>query len=279
MASRHRVQIPKTTNNTLRNLDDKSVEYLDVINQAWKSGSVSKKWKTATTILIPKPGKPLKLDNLRPISLTSCFGTVAEHAILNSVTQYPEERGIFLPNIIIFRAGILTQGAKKPTRDQVININIKDIGDILVLGLESAVAVILCSLVAIALAGAVADGGYGGGVSTGVGGSVVVLNSGGHGHGKVVLGPSFLVKTVHHVNKVSSGGALVAHSGLSGTNGNGGYGNGGYGNGGYGNGGLVYMPVYGLGLGALGGVGMAGVGVGAFGGHGGYGGYGGYAGW
>ncbi|KAL1440810.1 hypothetical protein MTO96_009110 [Rhipicephalus appendiculatus] len=107
----------------------------------------------------------------------------------------------------------------------------------------------------------VAHSGLGGGVGLGglgglggVGGSVVVLNSGGHGHGKVVLGPSFLVKTVHHVNKVSSGGALVAHSGLSGTNGNGGYGNGG----------VVYMPVYGLGLGALGGVGVGGLGGGSF---------------
>ncbi|KAL1445622.1 hypothetical protein MTO96_029134 [Rhipicephalus appendiculatus] len=59
--------------------------------------------------------------------------------------------------------------------------------------------------------------GYGGGVGgVGLGGSVVLLNGGHGGYGKVVAGPSFLVKTVHHVNKISGGGAVVAHSGLGG---------------------------------------------------------------
>ncbi|KAL3198882.1 hypothetical protein MRX96_001462 [Rhipicephalus microplus] len=59
-----------------------------------------------------------------------------------------------------------------------------------------------------------------------------------------VAGPAFLVRTVHHVNKVSGGGALLAHSGLGG-----GYGYGGLGYGGLGYGGLGYGGYGGYGYG------------------------------
>ncbi|XP_077508134.1 uncharacterized protein LOC144119369 [Amblyomma americanum] len=94
-------------------------------------------------------------------------------------------------------------------------------------------------------------GGYGGGYGAGYGGgygvgSSVALLRGGPGLYKAVPGPVFLVKTIHQVNKLSGGGALVAHSGLGG----GGYGIG-YGGLGYGGlgGGLGYG---GLGYGGLG---------------------------
>ncbi|XP_037505344.1 uncharacterized protein LOC119381643 [Rhipicephalus sanguineus] len=104
----------KITNKALRNLDDRSVEYLtDAINQAWRSGRVPEMWKTATTILIPKPGKPPSLDNLLPISLTSCVGKVAEHAILNRVSRYLEDRDIYPHNMIGFRPSIATQGSHR----------------------------------------------------------------------------------------------------------------------------------------------------------------------
>ncbi|CAN7989603.1 unnamed protein product [Ixodes pacificus] len=72
--------------------------------------------------------------------------------------------------------------------------------------------VILCVfavMVGVALAGGY--GGYGGGY--------------GHGYHKTVAGPSFLVKTVHHVSKVSQGGVHSSH--LIGVGGHGG----GYGHG------------------------------------------------
>ncbi|XP_077557110.1 uncharacterized protein LOC144171587 [Haemaphysalis longicornis] len=87
------------------------------------------------------------------------------------------------------------------------------------------VALLLCGLVGICLAGGL--GGYGGGFGGGFGGGY----GGGHGLGytKTVPGPSFIVKTVHHVNRLSQGAHLVGgqHGG-----GGGGYG-GGFG-GGYG---------------------------------------------
>ncbi|XP_070379199.1 uncharacterized protein [Dermacentor albipictus] len=86
----------KITNKALRNLDEKSIAYLtDIINQAWSSGKVPEMWKSANTILIPKPRKPPSLDNLRPISLTSCVGKVAEHAMLNRLSRYLEDHDIY----------------------------------------------------------------------------------------------------------------------------------------------------------------------------------------
>ncbi|KAK8769954.1 hypothetical protein V5799_013581 [Amblyomma americanum] len=104
--------------------------------------------------------------------------------------------------------------------------------------------------------------GYGGGLGYGAGlgggglgvgglgvggvgvGSSVALLSGGPPFAKAVAGPAFLVRSVHHVNKVSSGGALLAHSGLGGGYG---LGYGGLGYGGLGYGGLGYGGGYGYG--------------------------------
>ncbi|XP_049520945.1 acanthoscurrin-1-like [Dermacentor silvarum] len=89
--------------------------------------------------------------------------------------------------------------------------------------------------------------GFGYGVSgVGIGSSVALLR-GGPGLFKAVEGPAFLVKTVHHVNKMHGGGALLAHSGLGG-----GYGFGyrGYGYEGFGfDDGFGYGGGYGFGYG------------------------------
>ncbi|XP_049267748.1 uncharacterized protein LOC119378662, partial [Rhipicephalus sanguineus] len=81
-------------------------------------------------------GKPPSLDNLGPISLTSCVGNVVEHAILNRVSRYLEDRDIYPHNMIGFRPGLLTQEVMKLIKDQVINPNTRDIRAILGLDLE-----------------------------------------------------------------------------------------------------------------------------------------------
>nr|XP_037268606.1 chorion class B protein L11-like [Rhipicephalus microplus] len=145
------------------------------------------------------------------------------------------------------------------------------------------VATILSAVLAIAMAGGVGYGGlgygglgygglgyggyggYGGnggglGIGGGLGlggvgvGSSVALIRGAPGLYKAVPGPAFLVRTIHQVNRLSSGGALVAHSGL--------------GAGAYGS----YVRGYGGGLDGYGSV----LGYGGYGGYGGYSGYGGY---
>ncbi|XP_077484382.1 uncharacterized protein LOC144094318 [Amblyomma americanum] len=94
------------------------------------------------------------------------------------------------------------------------------------------IALVLCAVTSVAMAG-----GYGGGhdaiILTGHGGG---YGGGYGGHSKSVPGPSFLVNTVHHVHKLSHGGAiiggydLVPHGGGHG----GGYGGGHGGYGGHG---------------------------------------------
>lgn len=62
------------TNKMLRNLDDNSIEALTTFfNTHWEAGTLPNEWKHAHIVLIPKPGKPPGLTNMRPISLTSCL--------------------------------------------------------------------------------------------------------------------------------------------------------------------------------------------------------------
>ncbi|KAK8772734.1 hypothetical protein V5799_024022 [Amblyomma americanum] len=80
------------------------------------------------------------------------------------------------------------------------------------------VALLLCACAAVALAGDL--GGYGFGFG-GYGGYGGFEDGHSYGYHKTVPGPSFLVKTVHHVNKLHQGAHLVG----------GHYGHGGYGGG------------------------------------------------
>ncbi|XP_072143706.1 uncharacterized protein [Dermacentor andersoni] len=63
----------RVTNRALKNLNDVAIENLTAyFNTCWGAGSLPRQWKAAKIILIPKPGKPPNIENLRPISLTSC---------------------------------------------------------------------------------------------------------------------------------------------------------------------------------------------------------------
>ncbi|XP_037518363.1 uncharacterized protein LOC119395147 [Rhipicephalus sanguineus] len=127
------------TNKMLRNLDDRSIEYLtEKINETWRNGSVPEKWKMANTVLIPKPGKAPNVDNLQPISLTSCVGKVAEHVVLNRLRRYLEDNNVYTHNIIGFRAGLSTQDAMKMIKHQIIDHNTRDTRALLGLDLEKA---------------------------------------------------------------------------------------------------------------------------------------------
>ncbi|XP_077543463.1 uncharacterized protein LOC144155721 [Haemaphysalis longicornis] len=63
----------KVTNKTLKHLNEAAIASLTTLfNKCWREGKLPQTWKTAKTILIPKPGRPPGIENLRPISLTSC---------------------------------------------------------------------------------------------------------------------------------------------------------------------------------------------------------------
>ncbi|KAH8009662.1 hypothetical protein HPB51_018959 [Rhipicephalus microplus] len=78
------------TNAMVRNLSDEALQAItDHFNQeVWTpSGKIPAEWTLAQVVLIPKPGKRRSLDQLRPISLTSCIGKLFEKVILNRLEQ------------------------------------------------------------------------------------------------------------------------------------------------------------------------------------------------
>ncbi|XP_075730735.1 uncharacterized protein LOC119181403 [Rhipicephalus microplus] len=89
------------TNKLLRNLDGKSIAKLtEEVNILWAEGRVPETWRTASVILIPKPGKVLAMENIRPISLTSCVGKVMKHVVHNRVSRYIENKELFPCNML-----------------------------------------------------------------------------------------------------------------------------------------------------------------------------------
>nr|XP_037280028.1 uncharacterized protein LOC119172996 [Rhipicephalus microplus] len=111
----------KVSNKMLRNLDEQGTSRLtNFVNECWRNGEIPDEWKITEVILITKPGKPLEIQNMRPISLTSCVGKVMEHACLNRVNGYLESNNV-LSNIIGFRRGLSTQDAMIQLKQQVMD--------------------------------------------------------------------------------------------------------------------------------------------------------------
>ena len=130
----------RVSNKALRNLEDDSVEYLtDEINKIWKGGDIPEQWKLADVILIPKPGKAPSLDHLRPISLPSCVGKVAENVIQNRIADYIEHNDLFPHYLIGFRPGLSTQDAMKIIKTQILDNHTRDTRAILGLDLKKSI--------------------------------------------------------------------------------------------------------------------------------------------
>lgn len=107
-------------------------------NKCWRSGTLLKQWKKTKTILIPKIGKPLSTDNLRPISLTSCVGKVLEHALLNRWQEYLENEDFYPETIIGFHQHLSTQDVMIQIKHHVIDGETRDTKAVLGLDLQSA---------------------------------------------------------------------------------------------------------------------------------------------
>lgn len=98
------------TNKMLRNLDDQSISTLTkYYNHFWRLGALPQSWKHAKIALIPKPGKPLNIEHLRPISLTSCVAKVLEHIIHVRLTNHLISTSSLPHSMIGFRSGLCTQ--------------------------------------------------------------------------------------------------------------------------------------------------------------------------
>lgn len=124
------------TNKTLRNLDDNSITALtEYMNECWDKGELPSSWKHAKVIFIPKTGKTLSLDNLRPISLTSCLGKLMEHVILNRLREFAEDNNLLPPTLIGFRPKLSTQDAMLRIKHDILD-QISPAGTKAILGLD-----------------------------------------------------------------------------------------------------------------------------------------------
>ncbi|XP_037568330.1 uncharacterized protein LOC119449223 [Dermacentor silvarum] len=98
------------TYTTLRNLPDHAKEFiLQTFNKAWDSGCLPSSWTSSLISMIPKPGKPPSLSNLRPISLTSCVGKTLERMALTRLSDFLEVREFFPHSLIGFRRRVCAQ--------------------------------------------------------------------------------------------------------------------------------------------------------------------------
>lgn len=130
--------IDDITYKVLRNMSDKSrTELLDLANAAWKKGSLPKEWKEAEVHFIPKPGKPPHIDNLRPISLTSCVGKVVERMVFKRLQRHLDTTHQMPPTMYGFRGCLSTHDvlvqihelvikkAKNPTPRAILALDLK----------------------------------------------------------------------------------------------------------------------------------------------------------
>lgn len=109
-------------NKALRNLNDGAIADLTrYYNRCWLAGKLPQQWKTARTVLIPKPGKPPSIDNLRPISLTSCVGKILEHVLKNRWQRYLESEGLYPETMLGFRERLSTQDVMLMLRHKIID--------------------------------------------------------------------------------------------------------------------------------------------------------------
>lgn len=95
----------KITVKMLANLPDPAYEsLLAYINSVW-SGDVPLpiEWKTALVTFIPKTGKAVNTDNLRPISLTSCAGKLMETMVRDRLSEFMENQCTFAESMHGFR--------------------------------------------------------------------------------------------------------------------------------------------------------------------------------
>lgn len=127
----------KVTNKALKNLNETAIEALThYFNKCWSEGKLPRQWKTAKTILIPKPGKPPSIENLRPISLTSCVGKVLENVLMNRWQRYLEDSGLYPNSVIGFRGKLGTQDAMLLLKHEIVDNELGTQDNRAVLGLD-----------------------------------------------------------------------------------------------------------------------------------------------
>ncbi|XP_049519020.1 uncharacterized protein LOC125943595 [Dermacentor silvarum] len=112
----------KITVGLLANMNKKMLSHLTVyINECWRTGKLPLAWKSAYVSFIPKPGKEVSINNLRPISLTSCAGKLMEKAVHTRLSAYLEENDLMPHTMFGFRERLSTQDVLLQLKMEVID--------------------------------------------------------------------------------------------------------------------------------------------------------------
>ena len=87
----------EASNMMLKAIPEIAVSYiLKIFNLVWDECYFHEKWRIATIIPVPKPGKDhSNPSNYRPISLTSCLCKTLEKMINGRLVEYMEHSKIF----------------------------------------------------------------------------------------------------------------------------------------------------------------------------------------
>nr|XP_050052464.1 uncharacterized protein LOC126548334 [Dermacentor andersoni] len=108
----------------LGNLADNFMQQLTAFMQKCSErGEIPGEWKKANLVLIPNPGKELKLENLRP---TSCVGKVMEHVIQNRLNGYLESKELYPKSMVGFRQQLSTNDVMLQLKEQVLETKTSD---------------------------------------------------------------------------------------------------------------------------------------------------------
>lgn len=111
----------QVTYKLLANLEDQALESLvEYFNNFWSTGKIPTQWKTAEIRFIPKPGKSPHIENLRPISLTSCIGKVMERVILKRLQKYLDETRQMPDTMFGFRRHLGTQDVLIQLKEEIL---------------------------------------------------------------------------------------------------------------------------------------------------------------
>uniref|UniRef100_A0A023FIQ1 Putative rte all n=1 Tax=Amblyomma cajennense TaxID=34607 RepID=A0A023FIQ1_AMBCJ len=109
------------TNAMIRNLDDNSIKrFTEFVNKHWEQGTLLDDWRHAEIVMIPKSGKTPNLENLRPISLTSCLGKVYERVVHHRLQTHLEDNELMQHTMFGFRKYLSTQDLLLQIKEEVL---------------------------------------------------------------------------------------------------------------------------------------------------------------
>lgn len=106
----------------LCNLDEQNIDaLLEYYNHHWAHGTLPPQWHHADISLLTKPNKPVHLDNLRPISLTSCAGKLLEHLVTRRLTAHLKNTEQLSHTMLGFRAHLSAQDIHLQLNQDIID--------------------------------------------------------------------------------------------------------------------------------------------------------------